>query len=81
MLLAPNVVPRSQAEANGDELNLAAAAGDIVMDDAAAEQEPQITETIDLEEFSRQLIFRTNACVERIQQESNNSALPKAAQG
>lgn len=50
-----------------------AADGDMVMDDAAAEQVPQITETMDLEEFIGQLILRTDAHIERIRQESKNS--------
>lgn len=52
---------------------MAADGGDMAVDEADGKQAPQITEALDLEEFSRQLILRTDARAERSLKESNDS--------
>lgn len=53
------------------------------VDEAPEDRVPRFTETLDLEEFRRQLIFRIDARIARIRQESNTSIaeLSRAVQG
>lgn len=76
VLSAPKVIPAQGAAPSDPKLISAAPAGRMSIDSGAGGQFVNPSGTVDLEEFGRQLIARTDARVERVRHESNDSIAP-----